>query len=440
MLDTVGERTFRWFWEVTNPRTGLTPDRWPRTDFSSVAAIGFALTAYPIGVEHGWITRVQAAERTRNTLRFLWQLPQGPGVTNVSGYRGFFYHFLDFERGYRYRTVELSTIDTALLLAGALFCQSYFDGSAREEAEIRAYADSLYRRVDWPWAVARAPALSMGWHPESGFIASDWTGYNEGMIALVLGLGSPSHPLDAAAWQAWTSTYVWRDFMGQPQLAFAPLFGHQYSHVWIDFRGIGDAYVRTKGIDYFENSRRATIAQRAYAIENPMHWRGYDASVGGLTASDGPLDSTLVIDGITREFHTYWARGVSAAERQDDGTIAPTGAVSSLVFTPELSLPATVAMRERFGGIAFGAYGFFDAFNPTLRDTLVRVSQGRVRAPHGWADDDYLGINQGPILAMLENWRTELVWRVMRTNPYLVRGLQRAGFGGGWLAAVPPSR
>ena len=439
LLDTIGERTFQWFWDTTDPNTGLTPDRWPKKDFSSVAAIGFALTAYPIGAEHGWVSRSQAATRTLTTLRYLYQLPQGADATGMAGYKGFYYHFLDFNAGRRFDKVELSTIDTALLLAGALFCQSYFTTTDGTEAAIRAYADSLYRRVDWTWAVTRPPALSHGWHPETGFIASDWKGYNEAMIALVLGLGSPTHPLDTAAWSAWTSTYQWSDFEGQPQLDFAPLFGHEYSQAWIDFRGIKDAYMRGRGADYFENSRRATVAQRSYAIANPMAWRGYGANIWGLTASDGPLDGTLVIAGKPREFHTYWARGVSASERRDDGTIAPTAAVAAIAFAPALAIPAAVAMREQYGAIAFGQYGFFDSFNPTLQLTTAPLHHGRVDAQLGWADTDYLGIDQGPILAMLENWRSELVWKTMRTNPNIIRGLRRAGFTGGWLDAAPSS-
>lgn len=437
LVDTVAQRTFQWFWDTTNPATGLTPDRWPTKSFSSVAAIGFALTAYPIGAERGWVSRSQAATRTLATLKYLYQLPQGPGTAGIAGHKGFYYHFLDMERGHRFRTVELSTIDTGLLIAGALFCQSYFTTGNGTEVAIRAYADSLYRRVEWPWAVARPPALSHGWHPEKGFIISDWKGYNEAMIAIVLGLGSPTHPLDVGAWKAWTSTYEWHEFQGQPHLDFAPLFGHQYSHVWIDFRGIKDEYMRGRGIDYFENSRRATLSQRAYAIENPMGWRGYGADVWGLTASDGPLDGTMTIDGRPREFHTYWARGVSAAERRDDGTIAPTAAVASIAFTPAISIPATVAMRERYAAISFGQYGFLDAFNPTLRDASAKLQHGKVDPTLGWGDTDYLGIDQGPILAMIENWRNEMVWKVMRTNPHVIRGLRRAGFAGGWLDQAP---
>ena len=439
LIDTIGQRTFQWFWDTTDPNTGLTPDRWPRKDFSSVAAIGFALTAYPIGAERGWVSRSQSATRTLTTLRYLYQLPQGVDATGMAGYKGFYYHFLDFNQGRRFDKVELSTIDTALLLAGALFCQSYFVRPDGTEAAIRAYADSLYRRVDWTWAVTRPPALSHGWHPETGFIVSDWKGYNEAMIAVVLGLGSPTHPLDTAAWTAWTSTYRWSNFEGVAQLDFAPLFGHQYSQVWIDFRGIKDVYMRGHGIDYFENSRRATVAQRSYAIANPMMWRGYGSNIWGLTASDGPLDEILSIDGKQREFHTYWARGVSASERRDDGTIAPTAAISSIAFAPSYAIPAAVAMREQYGAIAFGQYGFFDSFNPTLQATNSQLHHGRIDAQLGWADTDYLGIDQGPILAMVENWRSEFVWKFMRTNPNIIRGLRRAGFTGGWLDAAPGS-
>ena len=254
---------------ASDPNTGLTPDRWPTKSFSSVAAIGFALTAYPVGVERGYVSRADAATRTLNTLRFMYNAPQGPQPTNVTGYKGFFYHFLDMQTGYRFQQVELSTIDTSLLLGGVLFCQSYFTGADPTENAIRAYADSIYLRIDWQWAVHNSPLVSMGWHPESGFINSDWKGYDEGMIVYILALGSPTHPIDPAGWTEWTRTYVWMDFYGQPLVNFPPLFGHQYSHVWIDFRGIQDAYMRGKGIDYFENSRRATISQRLYAIDNP---------------------------------------------------------------------------------------------------------------------------------------------------------------------------
>src|SRR6476469_6034414 len=318
-LDTLERRTFNWFCEQSNPANGLTPDRWPTKSFSSVAAVGFALTAYPIGIERHYITRSAGADRALVTLRFMYNAPQGPQATNVTGYKGFFYHFLDMQTGYRFEQVELSTIDTSLLLAGVLFCQSYYTGSDPTESAIRAYADSIYLRTDWQWAVHNSHVVSMGWHPENGYIDADWRGYDEGMIVYILALGSPTHPIDPSGWNEWTSTYKWADFYGQTHVNFPPLFGHQYSHIWIDFRGIKDAYMRGKGIDYFENSRRATVSQRSYAIANPGQWRDYGPNVWGLTAGDGPFDTTFVIGGRSRQFFTYRARGAAAEGTEDDG-------------------------------------------------------------------------------------------------------------------------
>jgi hypothetical protein len=431
-LDDVQGRTFRWFWETTNPRNGLVPDRWPTKSFSSVAAIGFGLTAYAIGAERGYVTRDEARARALTTLRFLYQAPQGPQPTGVTGYKGFFYHFLDMETGLRFQTVELSTIDTALLLAGALFCREYFSGDHPDEAAIRAYADSMYARVDWQWARARPPVVSMGWHPEKGFIEADWKGYDEAMILYVLALGSPTYPIDPSAWTEWTKTYEWGSFHGQAHVGFAPLFGHQYSHLWIDFRGIQDAYMRGRGIDYFENSRRATLSQRAYAIDNPQEWKGYGADIWGLTAVDGPKDTTLIIGGRRRLFFTYSARGTSFTEIRDDGTLAPTAPGGSIPFAPEITIRALMTMRDRYGDHLYSQYGFLDSFNPTF-DVAVTPQHGRIVPGVGWFDGDYLGIDQGPIVGMIENYRSELVWRVMKNSPYIVNGLKRAGFTGGWL-------
>jgi len=228
-LDTLEERTFHYFWDLTNTQNGLTPDRAPSQSFSSIAAVGFALTAYPIGVERGYITRAQAAQRTITTLRFFWTAPQDSTISGSTGYHGFFYHFLDMSSGLRFQNVELSTIDTSLLLAGILLAQSYYDGPDPVEAEIRALADSIYFRVDWNWAQARQPAVSMGWHPEGGFIPADWIGYNEAMILYALALGSPTHALDSTAWNRWVSGYQWGTFRGQTYVQFGPLFGHEYS-------------------------------------------------------------------------------------------------------------------------------------------------------------------------------------------------------------------
>ncbi len=431
-LDTLQQRTFAWFWERSDHQTGLSPDRWPTKSFSSVAAIGYALTAYPIGVERKYVTREQAAERTLNTLRFMYRAPQGPEAAGVTGYKGFFYHFLDMETGKRFETVELSTIDTSLLLAGALFSQSYFDRANPVETSIRAYADSIYLRIDWQWIRPNAPLVNMGWRPEKGFIEADWRGFNEGMILYVLALGSPTYPVDPSAWTVFTSTYRWGTFYGQEHVNFAPLFGHQYSHIWIDFRGIKDAYMRDKGFDYFENSRRATISQHAYAVANPGRWKGYGPNIWGLTAADGPLDTTLVVDGRRRQFWTYTARGAALGEIRDDGTLVPTAAGGSVPFAPEITIPALVAMREKYGDNLFSTYGFLDSFNPTF-DIDIKPQHGKVVRGVGWFDTDYLGIDQGPIIAMIENYRSDLVWKTMRKNPHIVRGLKRAGFTGGWL-------
>jgi hypothetical protein len=433
-LDTVQRRTFDWFWETTNTANGLVPDRWPTKSFSSIAAVGFGLTSYLVGVERGWITREQARDRVLTTLRFFERARQGADATNVTGYRGFFYHFLDMERGLRFEKVELSTIDTGLLLMGVLSARKYFDRTDGGDSTVRALADSIYFRVDWPWARNGAASLTMGWHPETGFIESRWIGYDEAMLLYALALGSPTHPIGPEAWDAWTSGYKWDRFQDQEYVMFGPLFGHQYSHVWLDFRGIQDAYMRGRGIDYFENSRRATLAHRAYATANPGGWRGYADSVWGLTASDGPLDSAFVLLGRQRQFHTYWARGAGTDEINDDGTLVPTAAGGSVPFAPEIAIHALHAMRRQYGDPLFGRYGFVDAFNPSLTDASLKVPQGRIHPGVGWFDTDYLGIDQGPILLMIENQRTQFVWRLMRANPHLTRGLCRAGFTGGWLA------
>lgn len=435
-LDTLEQRTFSFFWERTDPATGLTPDRWPTQSFSSIAAVGFALTAYPIGVERGYVTRGEAADRTLTTLRWFWQAPQGAAATGMSGYKGFFYHFLEPQGGARFRDVELSTVDTSLLLGGVLFCQQYFDGADPTESAIRAYADSLYRRVDWQWAQRTPPLVNMGWKPEDGWQPLDWRGFNEAMLVYILALGSPTSPLDSTAWSAWSSTYQWGSYYHQAHLGGAPLFWHHYTQVWVDFRGVQDPYTRAHGIDYFENSRRATLSQRSYAMDNPAGWAGYGATTWGLSASDGPADVTLNYKGTARRFFTYAARGASFTEVRDDGTIAPTAAAGSIPFAPEVVIPALLGMRERYGDWVFGQYGFVDAFNPSFQFP-VTVSQGRIVSGEGWFDTDYLGIDQGPILAMLANYRSDLVWKYMRKSPYIIRGLRRAGFSGGWLDQAP---
>ena len=357
-LDTLEQQAFRWFWDVSDSTTGLTPDRAPTPSFVSVGAMGFALTAYPIGAERGWVTRSAAAERVRRTLAFMARAPQDSVDRTATGAQGFFYHFLDRKTGRRYRDIELSTIDTALMLAGALFCQSYFDGSSAAERELRAWTDTLMARVDWRWVQPRPPSMCLGWSPEHGFLPYDWGGLNETIILHVLALGSNTHRVTPGLWSAYTRHYRWGTFQGQTMLGFPPLFGHQYSHVWIDFRGIRDEFMRAHDLDYFENSRRATVSQRAYAIENPSGFRGYGERLWGLTACDGPVDTTFLVAGRQREFHTYSGRGASFMRVNDDGTICPAAAAGSMPFLPRECAEVLMAMRADYGAWATNRYGF----------------------------------------------------------------------------------
>lgn len=408
-LEYVQQTAFDYFWYEANPGNGLIRDRSDPSSAGSIAAVGFGLTAIGVGVDHGWITRGQGAERALTTLRTFAEKPQGTNLTGTIGHKGWFYHFLDMETGLRYGTTELSSIDTALLLAGILSAQEYFDGASPNEVAIRSLAESIVDRVDWHWMANRQNSLSHGWRPEFGFIPSRWIGYNEGMILYLLGLGAATNPLPAVHWETWTSGYSWRTNYSQAFLHFPPLFGHQYSHCWVDFRHKSDAYMRARGLTYFENSRRATLAQRNYAIANPGRFSGYSSNLWGLTACDGP--------GIA-PFHPYIARGTPPQEN-DDGTIAPTAAGGSLPFTPEYSLPALRAMYEQFRTHIWTGYGFRDAFNLTAN----------------WWGPHVLAIDQGPILLMAENFRSGRVWQRFMRSPAIQRGLQAAGFQDG--AFVP---
>ena len=442
-------RTFAYFWETTDAERCLAADRWPRRTFSSIAATGFALTAYGIGAERGYVDRAAAARRTRDCLRFYRDAPQGSAASGITGHKGFFYHFLNYEDGTRWRGSELSTIDTTLFLGGALFAQSYFDRDDPVEADIRRLSEEIYRRVEWDWAqrpntdtqaanLADSRGITMGWRPEAGFESHDWVGYNEGMLVYILAVASPTHPVGTDAWdRGWAARLEeqWGTFYGRQYVQFEPLFGHQYSHIWVDFRGIQDRFMAAKGLDYFENSRRATLSQRDYGIDNPNRWIGYGADNWGWTASDGPGSSPGEhrVNGTPRTFFGYAARGVSAQRVRDDGTIAPTAAGGSIPFAPQVAIPALMAMKVRGGERLYGRYGFKDAFNPSFTFVDANSATGTVDPDTGWVAGDHLGIDQGPILAMMENHRSGLVWRVMRTNPHIRAGLERLGFKGGWL-------
>jgi hypothetical protein len=432
-LDEVERRTFRWFWDLADPKTGLVPDRWPTKSFSSVAAVGFGLTAYGIGAERGFVTRGEAARRALAVMKFLHDAPQGPEPDGKTGYRGFLYHFLDMGSGARFKTVELSTIDTTLMVAGALFCAEYFDRDDPVEAEIRSTADKLYRRIEWDWARPRAPLVSMGWYPEQGFHKMDWKGYDEAMLLYLLALGSPTHPVEPQAWKAYTASYDWKPFYGQEYLMFGPLYGYQYSHVYVDFRGIRDEFMRGRKLDYFENSRRAVLSHRAYAIANPEGFKGYGKDFWGLTACDGPIDASIEYRGRPVLFHTYSGRAPGPIWKTDDGTLAPTGAGASIPFAPELAIASLRAMEREWGKDLYTEYGFLDSFNASFDFKDAKLFMGRLVPGKGWVAGDYLGIDQGPLIAMIENHRSGLVWRKMAKNPYLAAGLRRAGFTGGWL-------
>ncbi len=423
-LDLLQRESFSYFVDETNPVNGLVRDKnapdWP----ASIAAVGLALFAYPVAVERGLIERTAAVAIVLTTLRFFWNSPQGT-QPDASGHRGFYYHFLDMDSGRRARNCELSTVDSAFLLAGALGAAAYFNGDNAQEHDIATLADALYRRADWQWAQNKKDTVTMGWTPERGFLRHRWTGYNEALLLYVLGLGSPTFPLPPASYLAWCASYHWDTSYGIEHLHSGSLFTHQLSHIWIDFRAIQDQFMRAKGIDYFENSRRATLVQQRYAIDNPRRFAGYGAHCWGITASDGPGPATLVIDGVKRKFFDYVARGVPCGP--DDGTIAPWAVIASLPFAPEIVLP-TIAHFAQTPELCCG-YGFRTTFNATYR---TQASSGE------WLSRWHFGIDQGPIILMIENHLSGMPWRLMRGCPYIVEGLRRAGFDGGWLGKAEP--
>ena len=453
VLADLHRRTFRYFWDTAHPVTGLAPDNWPQPNFASIAATGFALTAYCIGAASGYVGRGQAARRALTTLTTFVRGRQGPEPTGVIGHKGFFYHFLDMAGATRFGRCELSSIDTALLLGGALTAAGYFDRDDAVEAQVRATARRLYDAVDWTFMARDNGLVSMGWHPEAGMrdhdarglIDRNWDRYNEGMLIYLLGLASPTHPLPPQAWASWSATIgnSWRSDGGEPRLGFSPMFGHQYSHGWFDFRGVADAFMRGKGIDYFTNSQRATAAQRGYAIANPGGFVGYGRECWGLTACQGPADAVGAVRGRRVQFHEYSARGIQDGDGEsiDDGTIAPTAAIGSIMFRPDLCTPLVHALRARYGEAIYRDYGFVDAFNPSFPADLPSKT-GRHDPRAGWVCDEYLGIDQGPILIGLENHRSGRVWdwfcRSAATGPIVRRGFHAAGFrpvgaAGTWL-------
>lgn len=418
-LSKLQRDTFTYFTKEQNPANGLIPDNTREGAPCSITAVGLALACYVVGVERGFITRQEAIQRVLAILRFFWESPQGM-EPNATGHKGFYYHFLDMQSGRRVWKCELSTIDTTFLVAGMLACQAYFTRRTQEEKQIRKLAQGLYERVDWQWALDSGETVSHGWKPESGFLKYRWQGYSEALLLYVLGLGSPTHPLPKKSYPAWTQTYKWKKLYGYEFLYAGPLFIHQLSHIWIDFRGIQDAFMRGKKSDYFENSRRASYAQQQYAIRNPKGFKGYNAHCWGITASDGPGPLKCRIDGIPRRFYDYIGRGVPYGP--DDGTIAPWAAAASLPFAPEIVLPTLQYFNDTFPEMT-SEYGFKCSFNPTFQASGAT----------GWISEGYYGLDQGPIILMIENYRSDFFWEVMKRCPVLMTGLRRAGFKNGWL-------
>ena len=392
-LNDLQQRSFRYFWEQADPQTGLVPDR-ARMDGSalppshqnvaSIAATGFGLTGICIAVDRKWIDRTAAVERTRNALRFF--------DSRAFHQRGWFYHWLDAKTGERRWNSEVSSIDTALLLAGILTVRQCF----RENGEIVRLADRIYRRVDFRWMLNGDPLLlSHGWKPETGFLRARWDTYSENTILYLLAIGSPTYPISPRSWHAlWKDRYRYEGHSYFTTIG-VPLFMHQYSHAWVDFRNRRE----TAGdrIDYFRNSIAATLAHRAFCMNLRHDFPDFGPDIWGITASDSAKG--------------YLAWGGPPRDPDIDGTIVPSAAGGSLMFTPELSTRALWAMHEKYGAKIYGKYGFVDAFNPKT----------------GWIDTDVIGINVGIMLLSAENMRTRRVWHWFMQNPAIPLAMQRVG-------------
>jgi hypothetical protein len=417
LLDRLQRAAFSYLVEFADPDTGLVADTSRQGSPCSIAVVGFALSCFPIAVRNGWLTRADAATRTLRILRFFSGSAQS-GAPDATGYKGFYYHFLDMRTGRRVWQCELSLIDTGLLIAGVLVAAGYYDRGG-DETEIRDLADALYRRVDWRWAQNGASSLSQGWKPECGFLHYGWEGYNEAAIVYILGLGSPTCPLTPGAYVTWGLTYQWENLLGWDVLYSGPLFTHLFSHAWIDFRGIRDAFMREKASDYFVNTKAAIAIHRQYGEHNPCGFKAYGRDFWGITAGDGPVAPELRENGRDRRFFGYMSRG--APYGPDDGTIAPWAMLATLPFTAKAALAGTRHLLEQYPQVC-DQDRFSSGFNPTLQ------SEGG-----GWLSQGWYGLDQGLLVMMIENHRSGLIWEIVRRCGYVRDGLGRAGFQGGWL-------
>jgi hypothetical protein len=382
-LDDLERSSFLFFWEQASPQTGLIKDRGNTrtTDtgiVGSIASTGFGLTAICIAEKRGFISHEEARQRVLATLTFLWRA--------LPTHRGFFYHFANINTGERVWDSEVSSVDTAILLCGILTCRAYF-----QDREIIELAHEIYDRVDWTWLSEDTELLPMGWTPEFGFLASKWDYYSELMMIYLLGMGSSSHPLHPSAWSAWkrlTFEYDGERYIG----SFAPLFVHQYSQTWFDFRGKRDKYA-----DYFKNSTNATDVHRRFCIELGKTFPDYSDDLWGITASD------------SEKGYVIW--GGPPAMGPIDGTVVPAAAGGSIPFLPVATMRVLKNIRKTYPQ-AWSRYGFVDAFNPLKN----------------WYDHDIVGIDAGVTMLMAENARTGFVWETFMKNPEAQRGMALAGF------------
>jgi hypothetical protein len=420
LIERLQRSAFDYFLVHTNPENGLVADTSNKGSHCSIAAVGFALSSYPVGVERGWIERTAAAEIVLTTLIFFADSRQGQ-ERHATGHRGFYYHFIDMKRGSRVWNSELSTIDSALLILGVLTAAAYFTGEDDVETSIRELATVLYERMDWGWALNRGQTLAMGWKPGGGFLRWRWQGYDEAILLYTLAMASPTHPVPPSSYDAFASTYTWMMFKEKPFLYAGPLFIHLFSHAWIDFRGIRDRFMTDKDSDYFTNTQIAIDVQRDYAERNPGRYKGYGRDVWGLTACDGPNPYGSRHSRRHRpKVLGYAARG--APFGPDDGTLAPWAPLACLPFDRQAALDGTRAILAAYPNLLLDER-FPGGFNPTVDG----------KGPEGWVDDRSVGIDQGLLVMMIENERTGLIWNLMRQSPILRKGLERGGYTGGWL-------
>jgi hypothetical protein len=392
-LEDLSRRAFRYFEEQSDPQTGLVLDR-ARTDGSlhdenhrntaSIAATGFGLTAWLIAAERGWVSKREARERIRSSLKFF--------AARAPHEHGWFYHWMSWKTGERVWKSELSSIDTALLLGGALTARQYFRG----DDDIVKLATRIYERIDFQWMLNGHPTLlSHGWYPERGFIKNRWDTYSENAKLYLLAIGSPTHPIPPESWRAWK-----REWITYGEFRYlshnAPLFIHQYSHAWVDFRGRREA--QEPQVDHFGNSVIATRAHRQFCLDLSGEFPGYTENIWGITASDSAKG--------------YVAWGGPPRHPRIDGTVVPCAAGGSLMFAPDITLPALHEMKAKFGEKIYGRYGFTDAFNPN----------------NGWINPDVIGIDVGITLLSAENLRSGNVWRWFMRNREITRAMRLARF------------